>query len=82
MDCYFCNECGVRVMHRIKGPDGVERETVSIKGGLVQGLDWKGAAHIYTRSAVVPVPEGVERWEAAPAEMAGRRSVAEGGDGK
>ncbi|KAK4118683.1 hypothetical protein N657DRAFT_651048 [Parathielavia appendiculata] len=73
MDCYFCRECGVRVMHRIKGPDGVERDTVSIKGGLLGGLDWKGAPHIYTRSAVVELPEGVDTWEGAPEGMVGRR---------
>ncbi|KAK4038530.1 Mss4-like protein [Parachaetomium inaequale] len=73
MDCYFCKVCGVRVMHRIREPDGTERETVSIKGGLVNGLEWKGATHIYTRSAVVEVPEGVEQWEGAPGEMVGRK---------
>ncbi|KAK3290937.1 Mss4-like protein [Chaetomium fimeti] len=73
VDCYFCKECGVRVLHRIRDPDGTERETVSVKGGLVTGLDWTGAAHIYTRSAVVEVPEGVERWEGALGEMEGRR---------
>ncbi|KAK4246827.1 Mss4-like protein [Corynascus novoguineensis] len=77
MDCYFCKACGSRVMHRIRNPDGTERETVSIKGGLVQGLDWKGASHIYTRSAVVPIPEGVERWEAAPESMPGRKDEGE-----
>ncbi|KAK3303001.1 Mss4-like protein [Chaetomium strumarium] len=75
MDCYFCRVCGVRVMHRIRGADGTERETVSIKGGLVKGLSWKGAAHIFTRSAVVDVPEGVERWEGAPDVMPGRKST-------
>jgi hypothetical protein len=73
MDCYFCKECGVRVLHRIRDKDGTERDTVSIKGGLVTGLDWTGAAHIYTRSAVVDVPKGVETWEAAPGETVGRR---------
>ncbi|KAK4235964.1 Mss4-like protein [Achaetomium macrosporum] len=80
MDCYFCRVCGVRVMHRIREPDGTERDTVSIKGGLVRGLSWKGAAHIFTRSAVVDVPEGVERWEGAPDGMPGRRSTLEDGN--
>lgn len=39
VDCYFCGVCGVRVMHRIREADGTERATVSIKGGLVEGLD-------------------------------------------
>lgn len=63
--CYFCKECGVRVMHRISEADGTAWDTVNLKGGLVKGLDWKGAPHIYTRSAVVEVPAGVEQWEGA-----------------
>ena len=69
MDCYFCKVCGVRVFHRIRvedGDGGEERETVSVKGGLVEGLDWKGGKHIFCRSAVVPIPEGAERWEGSP----------------
>ena len=76
MDCYFCKTCGVRVIHRIREKDGSERGTVSVKAGCLeeeegdrergQVVDWKRAKHIYTRSAVVHVPEGVERWEAAP----------------
>ncbi|KAK4113146.1 hypothetical protein N656DRAFT_644348 [Canariomyces notabilis] len=72
MDCYFCKRCGTRVMHRIRQADGTERETVSIKGGLVKGLQWKGAMHIYTESAVVDIPEGVKRWEREPDVMVGR----------
>lgn len=65
-DCYFCKNCGVRVMHRSRDKDGSERGTVAIKGGCVEGLDWKGGAHIFTRSAVVPIPEGVKQFEAGP----------------
>ncbi|KAL2130004.1 hypothetical protein VTI74DRAFT_7026 [Chaetomium olivicolor] len=79
VDCYFCKECGVRVMHRIREPDGTERDTVIMKGGLVQGLKWEGAAHIYTKSAVVEIPKGVERWEGAPGEMPGRKEKEETG---
>ncbi|KAK4136049.1 hypothetical protein BT67DRAFT_362842, partial [Trichocladium antarcticum] len=71
MDCYFCRVCGVRVMHRVREADGTERETVVVKGGLVEGLRWEGAAHIYVRSAVVEVPVGVERWEGARGEVGG-----------
>lgn len=66
MDCYFCKVCGVRVMHLIKNADGSARTTVSIKGGLVQGLDWSQAKHIFTETAVVPIPENAERWEGTP----------------
>ncbi|KAK4182191.1 Mss4-like protein [Podospora australis] len=80
MDCYFCKECGSRVMHRIREPDGTERGTVSVKGGLVQGLEWSGAKHIYTRTAVVPIPEGVVRYEGAPPAMPGRKDGKEEGE--
>ncbi|KAK4168397.1 putative glutathione-dependent formaldehyde-activating enzyme protein [Cladorrhinum sp. PSN259] len=77
MDCYFCRECGVRVMHRIREPDGNERGTVSIKGGTIEGLDMSGAKHIYTRSAVVPIPDGFESWENEPPRMEGREKESE-----
>lgn len=66
MDCYFCSTCGVRVMHRTRNADGSTRPTVSVKGGLVDGLDWSQGKHIFTGTAVVPIPEGVERWEGTP----------------
>jgi hypothetical protein len=67
MDCYFCKECGARVVHRIREADGTERATCVIKGGLVDGLNWKGPAkHIYARSAVVEIPEGAEKWDEMP----------------
>jgi hypothetical protein len=46
--------------------EGGEPPTVAVKGGLLEGLDWSNAMHIYCRSAVVPIPEGVKRWEAEP----------------
>ncbi|KAK4653399.1 hypothetical protein QC762_507180 [Podospora pseudocomata] len=73
MDCYFCRECGCRIYHHIREADGTLRGTVSVKGGVIEGLEWKGSKHIYTMSAVVEIPEGVERFEAAPGEMVGRR---------
>ncbi|KAF2795851.1 hypothetical protein K505DRAFT_348337 [Melanomma pulvis-pyrius CBS 109.77] len=65
-NCYFCSRCGSRVAHVTVRDDGADPEVMSIKAGLVDGLDWTGATHIYVRSAVVPIPEGVERWEAEP----------------
>ena len=65
-DCYFCKNCGVRVMHRSRDKDGSERGTVSIKGGCVEDLDWKDGVHIFTRSAVWPIPEGAKQFEAGP----------------
>jgi hypothetical protein len=46
--------------------DGSERETISVKGGCIDGLDWSGAQHIYARSAVVPIPADSKRWETSP----------------
>ncbi len=66
MDCYFCRTCGSRVLHCSRNDDGTERDTVSVKGGLVDGLDWSVATHIYTGSAVVPVPENRERYPGTP----------------
>ncbi|KAF5004893.1 hypothetical protein FDECE_8636 [Fusarium decemcellulare] len=57
-ECYFCKTCGVRIIHRSIFPDGTPKSTLSIKGGVVEGLKWDNAKHIYTRTAQVPVPEG------------------------
>ena len=77
LECYFCKTCGVRVLHRSILPDGTPKDTLSVKGGCVEGLSWQGAKHIYTRSARVPVPEGSE-----PASPPGGVEVPDGGDGK
>ena len=73
VDCYFCPECGVRLMHRIwDRAAGAERPTVSIKGGVVKGLKWPGGEHIFCRSAVVEIPEGARKWDAEPEDVQGR----------
>jgi hypothetical protein len=59
-------------MHRIREKGGVERDTVSIKGGVIKGLEWKNGNHIFCRSAVVDIPEGVETWDGEPGPMEGR----------
>jgi hypothetical protein len=66
VDCYFCKECGARVVHRIRGTDGVEWPTVTVKAGLVKGLDLRTAKHIFTKSAVFPIPDGAECYEGEP----------------
>lgn len=71
MDCYFCKTCGVRIMHRVREANGQERDRLIIKGGVLEGLNYKGAGHIYTRSAVVEIPVGVERWETSPEPESG-----------
>ena len=42
---------------------------MSIKGGLIDGLDWSQGKHIFTGTAVVQIPPGVERWEGTPDVM-------------
>lgn len=68
-ECYFCKTCGVRILHRIIEKDGTPRDSVAIKGGLIKDLDWKSAKHLFTKEAVVPIPEGVEAYETIPAYM-------------
>ncbi|KAK4181295.1 hypothetical protein QBC36DRAFT_318196 [Triangularia setosa] len=81
--CYFCKRCGTRLVHATPN-----KNVVSVKGGCLEGLDWKSAIHIWyvklaspirlkwkggekrganeckqitrTKSAMVPIPEGVE----------------------
>ena len=60
-DCYFCPKCGVRICHMTRG-----KGEVSIKGGCIQGLSWDGAVHIWTKRAVVPIPDDAEQWEEEP----------------
>lgn len=63
--CYFCSKCGSRIL----GAQVIDKghpKYVVVKGGLLEGLDWSGGKHIYCRSAVVPIPQGVETWPAEP----------------
>ncbi|KAL1896886.1 hypothetical protein Sste5346_004520 [Sporothrix stenoceras] len=34
--------------------------SLSVKGGCLEGLDWRKAIHIWTKTAMVPIPEGSE----------------------
>lgn len=43
-------------------------KTVTIKGGVLEGLKWEGAVHIWCKRAVVPIPVGAERWDGEPPE--------------
>ncbi|KAK4193384.1 centromere protein V [Podospora australis] len=55
--CYFCKNCGTRLIHTTPN-----KNIVSVKGGCIDGLDWKTAIHIWTKSAMVPIPEGSETY--------------------
>ncbi|KAF2868178.1 Mss4-like protein [Massariosphaeria phaeospora] len=65
-NCYFCNKCGTRILHA-HIVEGGDPEVVAVKGGLLEGLNWGDAKHIFCRSAVVPIPGGAERHEEVPA---------------
>ncbi|KND91365.1 hypothetical protein TOPH_04131 [Tolypocladium ophioglossoides CBS 100239] len=53
--CYFCRSCGTRLIHATPS-----KNVVSIKGGCIEGLDWTKAIHLWTKTAMVPIPEGSE----------------------
>lgn len=46
LNCYFCKTCGTRLIHSTPGKD-----VVSVKGGCIEGLDWKSAKHIWCKRA-------------------------------
>ncbi|OAX77283.1 hypothetical protein ACJ72_08422 [Emergomyces africanus] len=64
MECLFCKQCGVRLMHRVRGG-----EQLSVKAGCLEGLTKEmmaGAVHIWCKEAVVEIPEGAQKWEEEP----------------
>ena len=65
-DCYFCKKCGVRLFHLARNKDGSLKDTVSVKGGCIEGLNWKDAQHIYCKTAVVPISGIAKSWEEEP----------------
>ncbi|OTA99035.1 hypothetical protein M426DRAFT_68565 [Hypoxylon sp. CI-4A] len=71
LNCYFCPECGSRLIHRIVDADGTPRATVSIKGGCIEGLewDWSKCMHIFVRSAVIALPPEFEQYKTIPSWM-------------
>lgn len=42
------------------------KNVVSVKGGCLEGLDWNKAIHLWTKSAMVPIPEGSESYSEEP----------------
>lgn len=66
MRCYFCSNCGSRLMHARNGV-----ANVSVRGGSLDGLTKEmlaGAVHIWTKEAVVEIPAGAERLEGEPSD--------------
>lgn len=43
-------------------PPPQSKNVVSVKGGCLEGLDWDKAIHIWTKSAMIPIPEGAESY--------------------
>ena len=43
-------------------------EVITVKGGLIEGLDWTGGIHLFCRSAVVPIPASAKRFEGEPSD--------------
>jgi hypothetical protein len=67
--CYFCKKCGTRIMNLNVVPDDDRAGWVAVKGGCLEGIRgdvWTSATHIWTKSALVGIPEGVEQWEGDP----------------
>ncbi|KAI0126929.1 hypothetical protein BJ170DRAFT_630521 [Xylariales sp. AK1849] len=44
------------------------KNVVSVKGGCIEGLNWNKAIHIWTKSAMVPIPEGCESHPEEPSD--------------
>jgi hypothetical protein len=70
---FFCTKCGSRLVHVhvSEAENGDERvaDMLSVKAGCLEGLSkemMRKAVHIWTKSAVVDVPEGVEQYEEEP----------------
>ncbi len=67
--CYFCKKCGTRIMNLSLIPGDEKGGFAAVKGGCLDGISgdvWNSAAHIWTTSALIAIPEGVERWEEEP----------------
>ncbi|ROV99301.1 hypothetical protein VSDG_03966 [Cytospora chrysosperma] len=64
--CYFCRRCGTRLIHTTPN-----KNVVSVKGGCLEGLDWGKAIHIWTKSAMIPIPEGAESYSEESDQTAG-----------
>lgn len=75
MECLFCKNCGARLLHRFRdmvpapGEKPSPTAITNVKGGCLEDLDkemMREAVHIWTRHAIVDIPEGLEQWEEAP----------------
>lgn len=51
------------------------KDVVSVRGGCVSGIDWTKAVHIWTKSAMVPIPESSESYSEESADSSGQASA-------
>lgn len=66
---YFCTNCGSRLIHVNCASDGQPGKLLSVKAGCLDGLTkemMRTAVHIWTKSAVIDIPDGVEAYEEEP----------------
>lgn len=66
---YFCTKCGSRLVHEHVSPEGKAEESISVKSGCLDGITkemMREAVHIWTKSAVVDIPGGVQQWPEEP----------------
>lgn len=75
MECLFCKNCGARLLHRFRdvvpapGEKPDSTAATNVKGGCLEGLNkemMRSAIHIWTKYAIVDIPERAEQWEEAP----------------
>ncbi|KAJ5108357.1 hypothetical protein N7456_005032 [Penicillium angulare] len=75
MECIFCKSCGARLFHRFHdampapGEQPKPTSSTNVKGGCLEGLDkemMKSIVHIWTKHAIIDIPEGFEKWDEAP----------------
>lgn len=68
-DGYFCTMCGCRLLHRAFSRMGEGAKTVSVKSGCLDGVTkemMRSAVHIWTKSAVIDIPEDAKAYEEEP----------------
>lgn len=66
MRCFFCGNCGSRLMHSREGV-----ASVSIRGGCLRDLSEEmlaGATHIWVKNAVVTIPAGAQTLDGEPSD--------------
>lgn len=51
------------------------KNVVSVRGGCIQGIDWTKAVHIWTKNAMMPIPEGSETYSEEASDSSGQGSA-------